>query len=71
MTLLELVRFCDNIDCNTTIKFEKNDIKYCMNYVDVLLDRKAVNYNVESFKLDYKRGKTTCNVKLIDESEVD
>lgn len=69
MTLLELVRFCDNIDCNTTIMFEKDGIKYCMNYVDVLLDRKSIGYNIESFKLEYKKGKTTCIVKLIDESE--
>lgn len=69
MTLLELVRFCDNIDCNTTIKFEKNGIKYCMSYVDVLLDTKAFSYLIDSFKLEYKKGKTVCHVKLIDESD--
>lgn len=69
MTLLELVRFCDNIDCNTTIMFEKDGVDYYMNYVDVLLDRKAFSYIIDSFKLDYKKGKTLCHVKLIDESE--
>lgn len=69
MTLLELVKFCNNIDCNTTIKFEKNGIKYCMGYIDVLFDGEVCEYIIESFKLNYKKGKTTCQVKLIDESE--